>query len=417
MSDRLKSLLGGPLFAELIAKLDRRLAKRPEIAGAIVLREPTPETREAIMSLLGKPPKPTGTLRVSLPELDEVIRDTGAAAGLIDAITMLLGRPPQHAAIEKRKQADAWSGLAESIDHSDEATRDFTQTICQDGTLRRAARGSLDHGRQLIEHLVACVAELPLADPTPLPIFATRVLGDAHGLDAGIPLTALLMRAIAQVVVDDPTLADGHPRMVWNAVNVVADELSSTVLVLGLFGTGDGLIDHTLCQHARAGEPCRLTFRQLRLHAPLFTPPTVSKSCDGVVFVCENPSVLAVAADRLGANSRPLICIEGQPSHAAAGLLGSLQGSGVSLRYHGDYDRSGLQIAAQMQTRFAAQPWRMSASDYEPNITDNAPSFKGEVPETLWDPALAGIIEDRRRVLLEESVIDGLMSDLALLRD
>lgn len=414
MSDRVRALLGDPALRELVTRLDRRLAKRPEISGTITIKNPTPPTSEAVTSLLGKPPRPGGPLRVSLSELDDAIRHSGMADGLISAITILLGRPPRHAAIEQQKATHAWAALANTIDigaNDQAAFASFAETICRDGTLRRAARGNLDEGRRLLGQLCACLSRLPLLEPTPLPIFATQIIGNSHALDAGRPLSGLVIRAIGQMLADPSGPIPVNQRARWNQANVIADELSSTVLVLNLRCVGDGLIDRVLNAHVEVGEPCRLTFRQLRLHPPRFDPATVSPEPESTVFVCENPSVLAAAADRLGRQSLPLICIEGQPSHAAAKLLGPLRKAGIVLRYHGDFDRVGLQIVEQMQTRFGAIPWRMSTKDYAENVIRSAPPFAGTVPEISWDDELKPMIEQHMRIVFEEQVIDTLMTD------
>src|SRR2546429_7545698 len=82
------------------------------------------------------------------------------------------------------------------------------------------------------------------------------------------------------------------------------------------------------------------------------------------VSVCENPSVIAAAAQRLGPRSLPLICTAGQPASAAQLLLDLLCRTGCRLRYHGDLDPPGIAIANMLMQRFAVDPWRMSAADY-----------------------------------------------------
>ncbi|MEX1028306.1 MAG: DUF2399 domain-containing protein, partial [Candidatus Paceibacterota bacterium] len=106
-------------------------------------------------------------------------------------------------------------------------------------------------------------------------------------------------------------------------------------------------------------------------------------------------------------------CIEGQPSHAAANLLGRLEQAGVTLRYHGDFDRAGLQITAHMITRFAAAPWRMSSADYLEDLDHASLAFDAEVPPTSWDPSLQAAIRTHQKVLLEESCLNRLLADLA----
>jgi uncharacterized protein (TIGR02679 family) len=95
-------------------------------------------------------------------------------------------------------------------------------------------------------------------------------------------------------------------------------------LTLGLCGEGDGVTDRALRLHADAAEPYRLTTRQL-----LREPPRLASSA--TVYVCENPTVVAAAANRLGAACAPLVCLEGQPRTAARVLLGLLAGAGARL--------------------------------------------------------------------------------------
>ncbi|WP_255431382.1 DUF2399 domain-containing protein [Amycolatopsis sp. WAC 01416] len=58
----------------------------------------------------------------------------------------------------------------------------------------------------------------------------------------------------------------------------------------------------------------------------------------GMVSVCENPIVLASAADELGPGCPPLVCVNGQPSAAVWRLLDLLAAKGAGFRYHGDFD-------------------------------------------------------------------------------
>ncbi|MEX1027241.1 MAG: hypothetical protein WD049_04440 [Candidatus Paceibacterota bacterium] len=57
---------------------------------------------------------------------------------------------------------------------------------------------------------------------------------------------------------EGPVIAQENQRAISSQMNVVLDELSSTVLVLNLPCQGDGLLGRTLAAHAALGEPCRL---------------------------------------------------------------------------------------------------------------------------------------------------------------
>jgi hypothetical protein len=54
----------------------------------------------------------------------------------------------------------------------------------------------------------------------------------------------------------------------------------------------------------------------------------------------------------------------------------------------------------------------MSAADYRAGVSQARLSFEGPVPPTAWDSELANEIEQHRKALLEESVIEELLKDL-----
>jgi uncharacterized protein (TIGR02679 family) len=98
-------------------------------------------------------------------------------------------------------------------------------------------------------------------------------------------------------------------------VGVYADSLSTDVLVLGLHAVGDSHVDRLLNEAAAAGEPIRLTLRMLRRAPPALDPD------HRLLSVCENPSVVETAAERLGTSCAPLVCTDGMPRTAVLRLL------------------------------------------------------------------------------------------------
>ena len=94
---------------------------------------------------------------------------------------------------------------------------------------------------------------------------------------------------------------------------------------------------------AKQVSPATLTLRQLRCHADPLTAR--------LVRVCENPVVLAAAADEYGSQCPPMVCVSGHPSAAAWRLLELLAASGAGLEYHGDFDWGGVQIASAVLGR------------------------------------------------------------------
>jgi hypothetical protein len=128
------------------------------------------------------------------------------------------------------------------------------------------------------------------------------------------------------------------------------------------------------------------------------------------------------AAERLGPGSAPLVCTEGRPSVACWRLLATLREGGCELRYHGDLDWTGLQIAAAVLAEPGTTPWRMGADDYLAALDEFAAGgsttgrerarLRGTATDSPWDPGLATTMRERGAVVYEEDIIDLLVDDL-----
>lgn len=200
------------------------------------------------------------------------------------------------------------------------------------------------------ERLALVASKLPVE--AFLPVLAAECFGESHALDRNTSLGRASAR-MAALLGGLPTPTGGMTaqewRDAWAAVGVSCDRVSTMVLTLNLPLGGRSAL-HAIS--GLIGEPVWLTARLLDGAQPL--DPLPQK-----VFVCENPSVLETAADRLGARCLPLICTFGLPSQAALTLVRLLDQAGVRLLVRADNDRAGRQIVAALQ---AAAPgsdlWR-----------------------------------------------------------
>jgi len=271
--------------------------------------------------------------------------------------------------------------------------------------LRRLSRNDLDVARTLLSRALELERRLP-ADGVPLTELAAAVTGDSHALDPGAPLGAIAVRVAA--VAGRVAAWDGAEawRDAWASAGVLCDELSAPVLTVNLRADGHRLTDRALRLHAGAGEPYRLTIRQLLREPPTFGPATAGRT----VYVCENPTVVAAATTRLGAAGAPLVCVEGQPRTAARLLLERLAAAGVHLAYHGDFDWAGIQIGNLVMRRHGATPWRFSSADYR--AARGGRALHGDPGPAAWDPELERAIIAIGRAVHEEEVLDLLLGDL-----
>ncbi|MGK5638691.1 TIGR02679 family protein [Streptomyces sp. URMC 126] len=400
--DRVRRLLGDPTLAWLVARVRRRIEREQPLTGPVSLASPTEEQRTAVERLLGRAPGGGRTLAVRLDAVDEVLRRSGASRdGLAPAVEALTGTVTP-VRLTREEESRAWReafGPLRVLARERPRLAEWAAEPRTKGLVRRLARAPQAAG-PLVADAVKVLQRLPAEPAASLPAFAARVLGSAHALDDGAPLATLALSGIRALT--------GHPdgsgaawrREAWASAGLLRDELSSTVVALNLRG------NPALDWMAEAGEPYVLTLRHLTRRPPVAEHP--------VVRVCENPAVLAAAADAHGAGCPPLICLQGQPSAAALTLLRHLHAGGTRLLYHGDFDWGGLRIANALLRHVPWHPWRYGAEDYRALAVSDAqlPLLTGAPTEAFWDPALGPALAERGVRVEEEVTLPSLLSDL-----
>jgi uncharacterized protein (TIGR02679 family) len=236
---------------------------------------------------------------------------------------------------------------------------------------------------------------------------ASLVTGDAHGLDDGSLVGAVVLRAAAAIAGTPYPSNTAGRRMLWRSMGVITDEVSTTALTAGLRSTRGGA---WLDDRSAAGWESHVTARDLRrldLGCPV----------GGVVHVCENPRVLEAALDA-GCRSA-VVCTLGQPTVVVTTLLQRLCGAGAELIYHGDFDWPGIAIANLLVGTHLCRPWRFAADDYRDSLTRLAP-IVAELPllgadpvSACWDERLTSAMAAAGRAVHEEMLLDDLLADLS----
>ncbi|MEO8908069.1 MAG: TIGR02679 family protein [Microbacteriaceae bacterium] len=403
--ERLRRLLGTPDTTWLLERVRRRLASTGEVRGTVTLQHATVDERRALARILGRPVRAGQSATVSLELLDTVLRRAAWPDGLASAVVALAG-PVSDPALRHAKR-EAWQHANDrmrAIGDTHPTAADWAVSAVRAGLLKRAA-ATPEAAEYLVAQLTLLADSLPTHGEV-LGVVAARLFGDAHTLDAKAVLGPLATGLAAALGGTDTGASAYSRRQAWQAVGVVVDELSSFVLTHRLPGGGESATERALAELAATGQPAILSYRQLAMDGCGVAPP--------VVFVCENPAVVASAADRLGAGSAPLVCVGGQPGAAAVWLLEDLSARGSRLLYHGDFDAGGMAIARVLASRVPWQPWRFTADDYEDACASlsGLGTFTGSPGETVWDPGLATALEHHRLRVEEESVLEGLLTDL-----
>jgi uncharacterized protein (TIGR02679 family) len=405
---RLRRILGGPDTAWLLSRLRTRLEQKGSLVGTVTKQSATTAERVAASRLVGRPIRAGSSATVSLDTLDAKLRQGAWPAGLESAVIALTG--PVVGPVARRAERAAWleaSDVLRQVMNVHPQVSGWVDHAERTGMLKRVASTPAE-ANGLAAQLLGLAHALP-AEGEVLGVLAARLFEDAHALDSKTRLGGLAV-GLAAAIGRVPFQPGAHARRAaWSSCGVVVDDLSSTVIALGLPGGTTSPTARALAALSQSGQPVVLTYRQLAVDD--------IGTCPQDIWVCENPAVVASAADRYGTAAAPLVCVNGQPGAAVVRLLDQLVEGGSTLRYHGDFDAGGLAIARTLARRVPWVPWRFDESHYRAACAAAGalPKFTGTVGATPWDAGLATAMEELGFRVEEESVLHDLLADLEAL--
>ena len=403
----------GPEYKRLLDAARRSLERTGgDLTRTVTVKTPDDRERRAIIEITGQyRPEGVSVLAVRLVDLDHRVRE-GTDQGLVQLLERL-GPPLKDRPAERQRLAEGREAAIRSAEDSYLTTRGWYQAwmaeLAADGTLTRLVdTGEAEQVRQAVRVLEWVERRIGFkAAPTQLAELASTITGDTKALNHGTALATLVLRALGFRLGTDRPKTTEERRDLWDRNGVIVDDLASRVLVLNLPAAGEGLGEWLTSAKAH-GTPFYVTLHQL-----VTMPITVHLSL--LVRACQNPAVLRRAAAEFGADARPLLCTEGQPSTAFHRLAAAIRKTGGELSYHGDFDWPGIAIANGIITRHNARPWRLSAADYENAVRNDADfvELAGTPQPTPWAPSLATAMTTHGCAVYEESVADLLIADLA----
>jgi uncharacterized protein (TIGR02679 family) len=421
---RLHKLLGGTELSNLRRRLRARYEKGTSRDEFTLTDLPSHE-RRALAGLLGRRTLAAGSMRIRRSELDAALAHAGIAHTLREALEFLDG-PLTDRQADRAARAQAWSTALSCTQQPRLAA--LLTDVAGAALVKRLSGSDPAQAEALLAQAARVLHRLPEHGISRAQL-AAEVLGDSHGLDNGRAVASIVLRACAEpsMDVDAARLQDGEEsnRERWARQGVSVNELALPALCLNLPGQWLNLPD---LDEARAAhpppqrssppdppapglcpdEPVHLSLRRL-----LRNPPTWHVA-NRDVFVCENPNIVAIAADRLGSACAPLVCTDGMPSAAQQTLLAQLAAAGARLRYHGDFDWPGLVIGNFVMRAFGAHPWRFGTADYQTAAAAHGIALRGDKPVVArWDPRLAAAMSERGVAVHEEGMVETLLMDLA----
>jgi uncharacterized protein (TIGR02679 family) len=415
--DQVLAALRGDDWTWLRTTVRRRIERDARASTVLIdIDALTAGQRATLAWLLGWRADRAGQVRVPVARLDDALATRLTHGhGLTQTLEALDGPLADQRAETVRRRAAAEALWTSAASHPaltvHPALGGWLETLRGAGVLP----ADPDRRRELVQAALDVLATVPVAG-VGIGTHSATVLGSAHRLDPG-PLHRLVVRGLAHLTgLTKPPTDAAEMRRLWEDFGITIDPYASQVLVLGLAPPGDSPLAWALSAFRSTGTAARVTLDQLDHH--------VGALCTGTVaFACENPSVLAAAAEQLGDTSPPLVCVEGWPSTAGRQLITRLVADGVHVRYHGDYDWTGLEIT-QLMLNLGALPWSMTAAQYTRAARTLGDRLRlpplGTSPQTAeidWAPGLVGVMNKHGVAVEEEHVIHELIAALTRHRD
>ena len=382
--------------------LDYRYRGKP-FPAIVTLRQPTEDERQLQARLLRLPAQRGAiVLRYDLIKLSAALEKSGLESDWDIILELLRGPIPEKflaARAEKKAWEEFWPQMEKLIGKTPfDLWAAWLAGLKRDGILKRLSKGDVKMAEQHLTTSAKLLRAVPFLPERSLADTAAEYCNGSHALDPSMPLSTLVLRALAlrlgQTV---PTRSDSR-RSLWAAFGVVCDELSAPVLVYNLNFASDTLLSRLISSASAENQPLHLTTRMI------WSTEWSHIKYPFDVYVCENPTVLSMAASQFGQKSPPLVCVNGEPGTAARALLRQLKSCGAQLHYHGDFDWPGISIARRIIEELGASPWFFDADAYRAASRYQGRELTDKPSATPWCPQLA-IDMQQQGVAYDEEIL------------
>lgn len=336
----------------------------------------------------------TSTGRETHVPLRKLLIHFGLAPEHLPLITELaVGRPPVNRALARTAGAAAREKLWAQVESDLAAVPRLAHRICATGV----ADTDIDAIALQVRQIKSALTRIDTLrstgnSPVTLAKLAHDCTGDPHAFDLDTLIGRRLVEAVAELAREADPIRPDAARSLLARAGVLADRLSSTVLVLNLHATGSGVVDQRL---RLGGGPLTLTLYDLTVHPPrLDVAP---------LLVVENPSVVE-AALAIGF-CEPLACTSGHLRAVDHAFLQRAVDCGVPLSYAGDLDRDGLIIAGQIRDLYGAQIVGMGKDIVRQAGPSPSAVPLGALPATLPAELAAALNESGRAIYQEHDAV------------
>lgn len=264
--------------------------------------------------------------------------------------------------------------------------------------------------------LVKALDGLPL-DYERLPMFGQRILGNPHGFDRTTDLGRLWIHVlhIKRGQWGPPPSDTERVNELLLEFKLLRDDITNFVTCSNLVAEQDDTT-HPMWQGAME------TYSVLNVPMrELLRVNRVRPNRGDTVWIVENSGVFSSLLDDV--SDAPIVCTHGQFKLAAYRLLDMLVASGCRLKYAGDFDPEGLQMAARLKERYGDKLdyWCMDLKSYVASNPSVDLSVERLVKlDRVTDLELQSVVDEMRQVKragYQEALVEKMVVQLKYRRD
>lgn len=347
-------------FARMLQKMKNKYTSFDrETPGNIIIENPTKEEKDAISGFMKKDYARNKTITISLKKFQERLNQTRFEGITIkELLENYYGKEIITQKQEKQQKVDQFNEyLTHTINEYKETTAgQILEKIRQEKSdtyinLKTKYDKETTELKNSLKQACNCINNLPpKTEKLRLPIYATKILNNPHGLDR----KNLTGKLFITLLTEKEEINNNQKIKIRNSEdlselyyknNLLIDDVSNMVLCKNIIGCQGNKEHNGWKGFFDNNEAIQITLDNL-------------SQIDNVqvkynyAIVVENPAVFMQIAQKIGNKKIPLVCTYGQVKLSGIVLLKMLSKVCNKIYYSGDNDPEGIQIADKIKTKF-----------------------------------------------------------------
>lgn len=349
LEEALRYFREGKRFEQLFQQFRKKYASYGRVGGSVVIRSFREEDQQAIALFLSEDIEDLrrrGT--VTLIRFERRLRQSRFESITLQQLLEAYFEAPlqtnqERRLLVKQQELQKWESLKETfpglLDWFNHLERKTPDTLFVHRT------SELPHFEYLCAQLEKMNQSLPV-EYERIPLYAQRMTGDPHALDRDTELGKLfihLLHVKAQRL-GAPSMDSESLNELYLHFHLLRDDVLNFVSCVNLLAEKKGILHEMWSGAVKHNSVLNVPLRELLQVDRIYGEKRS-------VWIVENSGVFSELLDFLP--GMQLVCTHGQFKLAAYQLLDQLVASGHHLRYAGDLDPEGLQMAARLKARYA----------------------------------------------------------------